>query len=209
MAPFRTRLTAVALSAGLVLAACSSGGGSGESVSDEGKPYAEAIAANFTTSEDPDDFVLEDDQADCIGARTVNIIGVDAFEKAGVTPADLGPTSDTLIGDVEVDDKQANEIYDSFKKCDVDLRAIMFESFAQDDDMTDEQKKCLEGALDEDTLRAFVVTAMVKGDDESPEAMRLMGAIMGCAFMGMDEGDFDMNFDEDFSFEEDFEFDDN
>lgn len=209
MAPFRTRLTAIALSAGLVLAACSSGGGSGESVSEEGKPYAEAIAANFTKAEDPDDIVLEEDQANCIGGRIVNIVGVDAFEKAGVTPADLGPESETLVGDVEVSDKQANEVYDSFKKCDIDLRAIMFESFSQNEDMTAEQQKCLEGAFDEDTMRAFVVTALVKGDDESPEAMKLMGAIMGCMFMGMDEGDFDMNFDEDFSFEEDFEFDDN
>lgn len=186
----RTRLAAVAISAGVLLAACSSGGGSGPKVSEEGKPYAQAIAKSFTTKEDADDLVLDDKQGECVGNHIVDIVGVDTYKEAGITPADLEDT-DAFAGDVEVTEKQANDVYDSFKKCKVDLHAALVESMAQDEETSDAAKKCLEGAMTEDVIRGLLVSTMT-GDEESPEANKVMGAIMGCMFMGMGEGDFNM-----------------
>lgn len=204
MTPARTRFAAVAVSAGVLLAACSSGGGSGPKVSEEGKPYAQAIAKTFTKKESPDDIVLDDGQAECVSNHIVDIVGVDTYEEAGITPADLEDT-DGFVGDVDVTEKQANDVYDSFKKCKVDLHAVFLESMAQDDEASDEAKQCLEGAMTEDVIRGLMVSGMT-GDEDSAEANKAMGAIMGCMFMGMGDGGFDME-GGDFEFDDGFEAD--
>lgn len=184
-----SRLTALALSATLLLAACSSGSGGGggsAEVSDEGKPYAEAFAANLMR--DDEGFGLDEDRADCVGGHVVNIIGVDKLKEAGVEPEDLG-AGDDLTGDIDLDEKQATAVYDSFGTCKVDLREAMMENFAQDEDMTPEMKKCFENALTEDVLRQVLILGLT-GEDESPEAMAVMAPIMGCVFMGLGESDF-------------------
>lgn len=211
MTPVRIRSTAAALAAALILAACSSGG-SGASVSDEGKPYAEAIAKAMT-SPTGDNVPLDDDQADCLAGHFVNTIGVDRMKDAGVTPADFdvgaGPLNEEgPLADMDLSEKDANQLFDSFGKCDMNFRDVMIDSImADEENVSPEMVTCLEGALDDDMLRAMMVSSFTGQEpDESPEAMGAAGAIMGCLFMGMGEGDLDFD-GGDFEFSEDFEFD--
>lgn len=201
MRPIRFRLTALLATAALVLAACSSGGGGGASVSDEGRPYAEALAASMKNN-DEDEIQLTDDQADCLAGRMVNTIGVDEFEKAGVEPDELRQDDSPLEG-IDLNEKQANAIYEAFGNCGVDLRAQMMQSFA-DEDVSPEVAECLDNALTDDVLRTIMIAALQDIDEESPEAMAAIGPLMGCMFMGFGDMDFD---DGDLDFDGDFDFD--
>lgn len=85
----------------------------------------------------------------------------------------------------------ANEIFDNFGRCDIDLREMMLESMAADSEVSAGQKACMETVLTDENLRKLMVTSFMKGDDgieNDPELEEVMGGIMGCAFMGMGEG---------------------
>lgn len=159
-------------------------------VSGDGQAFVDAMVESMQSEED---FPLSEDQARCFAARTVNTIGVDRLNKAGVTPEQFGSSGDSSIdfSDLGLTEDDANEIFDNFGRCDIDLREMMLESMAADSEVSAGQKACMETVLTDENLRKLMVTSFMKGDDgieNDPELEEVMGGIMGCAFMGMGEG---------------------
>lgn len=203
----RYRVLAISLATALTLVTVGCGddnkGGGNAAVTDENRPYVEAMSTSMKDSrEDEEDMQLTDAQIDCIAPRFVNIIGVDRMKENGVTPEDLASDDPLDFSTLKMDEKEGNTLYDTFGQCDVNLREVMMTSFAQDDDMSPEMRKCMEDVFTDDNLRTLMVSSMVKGDDameNDPAVAPMMGRLMGCAFMGMGEemGDTDFDMDAD------------
>lgn len=168
----------------------SEGGDGPVDVSDDERPYVEAMAESMLEDEESE-FPLTDDQAECFASRTVKVLRVDRLRAAGITPESLGDDEEVLeFPDLELTMDEGNEIYDAFGACGVDLREAMLADMASDDEMGPGAAACIEGVFTEENLRLFFVTLMVKGEDameDDPAVASVMGGLIGCAFMGMGE----------------------
>jgi hypothetical protein len=158
-----------------------------------GQAYVDAMVQSMRAE---DDFPLSDDQAQCFASRFVNTIGVDRLNAAGVTPEMIAGDDDSMeFTELDLSEDEGNELYDQFGECNIDLREMFLQSMAADEDVSPAMQSCMETVLTDDNLRKLMVTTMVYGDDEvesNPELEELVGGLMGCAFMGMDAGDFDV-----------------
>lgn len=169
-------------------------GGGDVEVSADARAYVDAMAGSMTADES---FPLSDDQAECFSARTVDTIGVDRLQGAGVTPEMMADEESTMdFSDIGLTEDEAGDIYDNFGRCDIDLQDLMMQSMAADDEVTPAMRSCMETVLTDENLRKLMVSSMMNGDegmDNDPELEELMGGLMGCAFMGMGEGDIEVD----------------
>lgn len=195
--PPRIKMLSISVVAALTLvtAGCSDsdgGGGGNAAVTEENKPYVEAMATSMRSSnDDSEDVVFTDEEIDCIAPRFVNIIGVDRMKENNVEPADIAADDSIDFSNLDLSDDEGNTLYDTFGECDIDLREKMLTGMAADEDATPEMKACMEGVFTDENLRKFMVSSMVAGEDaeDDPEIAPLMGQLMGCAFMGMSDMD--------------------
>lgn len=164
-------------------------GGGEVVVSGDARAYVDAMVGSMTADED---FPLSDEQAECFSARTIDTIGVDRLQEAGVTPEMMADEDSAMdFSDLGLTEDEAGDIYDHFGRCDVDLQDLMMQSMAADDEVTPAMQACMETVLTDENLRKLMVSSMMNGDeamDNDPELEELMGGLMGCAFMGMGEG---------------------
>lgn len=166
-------------------------GGSGGGSTDR-EDFVDAMTASMVSD---GDFPAGEKEARCYSEATLDVIGVDSLVDAGYTADDFGEEAAGLEFEaLDLDEKQANAIFDAFGDCGIDLQKIMQESFSEDGDLTPEQKACFEDVFGGDGLRTFFVTAMVAGEDDEA-AMEAMGPLMACAFLGMDDADLDIAMD--------------
>lgn len=185
----RSAVAVALLLAASLLVGCSDSGDSKDetSVSAEEQPYVDAMVKTMSTA-DEDGFKIEKEQATCIASRVVDAVGIDAIKKANVKPSDMS-TDDGLLKGVKLNDKQGNEVFDSFKKCDADIRQMMLDSMSEDEETPQTVKDCFSKVMTDDVMRTFVVSALVSGDSESPESQAALAPLIGCAFMGLgDQG---------------------
>lgn len=150
--------------------------------------YVEAVATSMRAD---GEMPLDDDQVKCFSARYVDIVGVDRFESAGLTPEMIAADNDGSFEELGLSEAEGNELYDAFGGCGIDLRGLMLSSVAEEDEeMAPEVIACMEQVFDEDTFRAFMVTSMIHGDDAmetDPEMAEVMSGLMACSFMAMGE----------------------
>lgn len=97
------KVTRMAAAAALVLAlgACGSdskgsGADTGEITADE-QPYVDAMVKSIQADATAP---FTDDQANCLAKGMVNIIGIDEFEKAGITPENIGDGNDAVLSEL-------------------------------------------------------------------------------------------------------------
>ena len=105
----------------VLVAGCGSGGsgvtggavaGGHDSQTTKGKAYIDAMMSDFATT----DQSLTKPQAQCMAGKMVDVVGVAALEKAGVTPADV--TNNTLVfGNFKPSDAQAEAMLDGIFSC--------------------------------------------------------------------------------------------
>lgn len=158
--------------------------------------YVDAMTASML---EDDDFPATEKHARCLASRFVDIIGADTLAAKGVTPEQFADDT-TDFSETGITTAQANKMYDAFGECDFDLRALMLEDLAQDDEITPAMQACMEQVFTDDNLRKLMVVTMVEGEDaveDNPELQGILGGLMGCAFMGMGEGDLDTDFSSD------------
>lgn len=158
-------------------------------VGGDGQPYVDAMVASMLEDED---FPLTEADAECFSSRFIDTIGADRLQDAGITPeAMAGEANDMEFPELGLSEDEGNELYDHFGDCGIDLREVMLQSFAEDEDMTPGMQSCMETVLTDENLRTFMVVAMVQGEaafeDEDSPAAEVMGGLMGCAFMGLGE----------------------
>lgn len=157
-------------------------------VSADARAYVDAMTESMKGEED---FPLSDEQTECFAARTVNTIGVDTLQAAGIKPEDFVSDNSMDFSEVKLSEDKANEMFDNFEKCGIDMHEMMLESMSLEEEMTAGQKACMETVLTEENLRKLLVSMFMEGDEgmeTNPEMEEIMGGIMGCAFMGMGEG---------------------
>lgn len=162
-------------------------------VSGSGRGYVDAMTDAMTADED---MPLSDDQARCFSSRFVDTVGVDRLQAAGITPEMLSDDDSTMeFTELDLSEAEGNRIYDNFSRCGVNLREMMLESMASDDDLTPAMRSCMEGVLTDDNLRTLMVMTMIRGSEaleDDVAGSELMSGLMGCAFMGLDVSDMEI-----------------
>jgi hypothetical protein len=157
-------------------------------VSADARAYVDAMTDSMTADED---FPLSDEAAECFSARTIDTIGVDRLQAAGVTPEMMSDEESAMdFSDLGLTEDEAGDLYDNFGRCDIDLQELMMQSMAADEEVTPAMQACMETVLTDVNLRKLMVSSMMNGDEameNDPELEELMGGLMGCAFMGMGE----------------------
>jgi hypothetical protein len=124
--------------------------------------YLAALEQGFASD---DEFPA--DKAGCAAQAMVDAVGVDTFVQNGVSPDDLSDEGDLEL-DFALSEQQARDLVDGLDDC-VDLGALMAQGFADDSDLTDEQKACLERELTTEVVKNFMVRILTTPPDD-PEA---------------------------------------
>lgn len=190
----RTFVAGLAAGTLLFTAGCgSSGSGSGDEVSKEGRPYKAALKRSLLEGDDAktgesNDVSVDEKQADCISGRWVNIMKPERLKKAGISPSELaGSGSQPDLTKLNLSEKEGADLYGAFDGCGVNLREEFLKSMeSSSSSMTDKQKSCMADAIDDKFIRDLFVTAVTKGDKaQSGEATgKLMAAASKCGLMG-------------------------
>ena len=117
--------------------------------------YVDAFAKDFDDDDAPD---LEPAKVDCLGNAFLDVIGLDRITAAGVTPEEFGNGLDAS-DDVGIDEQKASDLYDTFKTCDVDLKALLAETVTKlaPRPLTADQRACIDDVLTEANLRKSFV----------------------------------------------------
>lgn len=109
------------------------------------------------------------DQVDCLANGTLDAIGLDELVSGGVTPEEFADL-EGFGGKVDIDDGTANEVFDQYEGCDIDLKQTFLdiaEGFNGKPFTADEQA-CIDRSLTDDNLRASAVAA-IKGEELSDD----------------------------------------
>lgn len=164
-----------ALAAGaLLFAACSDDGGSGGG---DSNAYSDALAESMRAEEE---LPFADEDIDCLAVEFVDAVGgPSALEDAGIDPEDLSSPDDLSDSELELGDEEAEKLAGSFGECGVSIADIFLSEMG--DEVTDEQRSCVEDNLDEDELADFLAQSIVGGGENADELPSgVMEELIGC-----------------------------
>ena len=147
---FRTLSAVVAASMALTLSAC---GGP----SDEDKA---ATALSKSLMKGSDTLKVTQKEADCVGKKMVDNVGLKDLQKYGLITKDL--KADNPVDNVKMSKEDATGAADAITDC-TDTVALMKKSMGSTDALDAKTKKCLDDALTEDTVHDLFV-ALFSGD---------------------------------------------
>ena len=149
---------ALLLVAAPAVGACSDGGGDADA-----QPYIDALTESFQ-EEDESGFTPTDEQAECMAEKTIDAIGADTLEEAGITPEDVVDSDGPEDLGLELSEDQATEAARAFFDCDLSFA----EAFAGAD-ADDEAVECIEENLDEDRMVEAIAEQYQGNEDEADE----------------------------------------
>jgi hypothetical protein len=127
--------------------------------------YADALIASYEADDD-EIFTLQD--VECISPKWVAAIGVEAFQAAGVTPADI-ETGESGIQDVVIDRDAAEDIVDAIPECGLELMVLFVDglpSRVKDDPAA---VACIEGSVTVEQVREALIAEIMGAEGEDPE----------------------------------------
>ena len=132
--------------------------------------YIDALVSTFES--DRDELFTRDD-VECLASEWVPAIGVDAFQAAGITPADI-ESGDSGIEDVVLDRPTAESIVDAIPVCGLSLIDLFIDGLGSD--VKDEPAKvaCVEAAVTEDQVREALI-ADILGTEGAEDPEDLVG----------------------------------
>ena len=138
--------------------------------------YIDALVATFEAEEDQ---LFTEADAQCLAEAWVPAIGVEAFQEAGITPADL-ESGDAGIDDVVLDRSTAEDIVDGLPACGIELIDIFVDTLGPDvkDDPT--KVACVEGAVTEEQIRTYLIDDILGTErtDDSQDPEELVSACL-------------------------------
>jgi len=130
----------------------------------KGKAYIEAMMADFKSSQQD----LTEAQARCMAGKMVDVVGVAALEKAGVTPADV--TGNTAVfGSFKPSDQQAEAMLDGIFSC-VDFGKVFADQLvgASGNSVPSDKRKCVGDAVTADSqFRTYLKQTLMGIDTQS------------------------------------------
>ena len=181
----RTPIAALFGVALLVLGACGGDDDAGSSdgtvtpgsAPAEAQPYIDSLAAGFTTGED-EDLQLTQEQADCVAPRWVDTIGMERITDAGIAPEDIGAEGNSELSELGLSEDEGNELYEAFGTCGVDLQQAFVDGIAASGDLPEDVAACLDEHFDADTLQQIMVVTITKGEDALAEDQELTDSLL-------------------------------
>jgi hypothetical protein len=175
---------------GDVLSGASGNGDGGEQGEPQGEPDGDdpggsedldederAAAARVSSSleNDPDAPDITPDQADCVGARVVEELGVERVEEI-----------DWEGDEVDLPEEDGRGVARAIVEC-VDVRPLLVEGMVSEGAVTGEQAECLSRDLTDDELVEVLTAAFVDGDGTEVDAALyepLADAMLNCMDFG-------------------------
>ena len=136
--------------------------------------YIDALVGSFDPEEDGEDFTK--DEVACLANGWVRAVGVETFEKAGVSPDDIANNGEDF-NDMNLSEAQANDMVDVYESCGIDVKQLMLKSFVSDA-ATPAQQACIKKALTDDAVRALLVDSIVNDSGTSSPLMKTLTACM-------------------------------
>jgi hypothetical protein len=120
---------------------------------------------------------LSEKQADCFANGMVDDVGVEAMQKYKLLDKDLKIIKDANPTDMSEDDADATA--EVITGC-VDMKALITDQInaSAKTDLTDKQSKCIDDAIDEDTIKKGL-SASFQGKSDNPMA-DMQGALFAC-----------------------------
>jgi hypothetical protein len=107
---------------------------------------------------------MTDEEANCISAAVVDVVGVDALEQANVwDKIQADPDGSLADYGVAVDEAQVAAIADGVGAC-VDVPHLFEEMFVTGEDMSPELAACLASGLDDAALEQALAISLAQGE---------------------------------------------
>ena len=157
----------------LTLTACGDGGADEQEAKDN-------LKASFT--EDDSLGAATEEQAECVANGMVDELGVETLQEYNILDEDLAYNEDP--GEVEMSEDDADKASTVVVDC-IDLASLFTsEMESSDQGLTDEQKECVEGAIDEGAMKEML-SAEFQGK-ESDAMDDMTGEIMTCLLGDME-----------------------
>ncbi|CAN5643660.1 hypothetical protein BH10ACT1_BH10ACT1_24590 [soil metagenome] len=129
--------------------------------------YVDAFAKGFDSTEE----LIPAAKSQCVGEKLIDVLGFDAIVDSGLTPEEFGQgNGDDFPKSLGIDEDKANEMYDQFEACDVNLGEAFVKALSGEGTFTAEQKACLTQKVTDDTLRASFVASFL-GDDSGDDPL--------------------------------------
>jgi hypothetical protein len=140
-------------------AGCGDDGGGADA-----QPYIDALIEEFQSSDEGGGAALSDDEAECAAEQTVEAIGADELEDAGIEPDDLADADDPSDLDMEISEEQARGAAEAFVDC-IDSVAELLAG----EDAPEEAVDCIDENFDEDEF-VDALTLQYSGEDDGEAA---------------------------------------
>jgi hypothetical protein len=153
------------------------GGGGDVEVSDDAQPYVDAMIESFDNS-DPDELQIDREQAQCLAPRWVETIGPERLADAGIEPEDFAAEGEVELSEIGLSEDDGNALYDAFAECDIDVRTLLVESIAADEELSDEDAACLGDAFSDDLVRRLMIRGLLEEDEDLDADDELTGELL-------------------------------
>ncbi|HYZ98389.1 MAG TPA: hypothetical protein VE575_06535 [Acidimicrobiales bacterium] len=180
----RLRLGVAVLVVGVLGAACGDdgggggvfgggdgGGSNGDSSTERGQEYVDAMVAWDDENDD-----LTEDEKECVSRGWVDVIGVDALD-AATSPEELAESEGQSLSEVglSLDEQQRDGFWEALAGC-IDVRQLVLDQIGED--VPEEAVACLDENMSDDFLRQFVLTGMINGEEAIQEDQELTNGLL-------------------------------
>ena len=124
---------------------------------------------------------MQPDEADCMATAVMAELGMEPFDEAGVTAADIEPGGESspgeLLGDGAVTQEQADAIIEVWAAECVDIVAMLVESAGSEFDLDPDGEECFADGLAEDGLAGALLAGSFTSEDGAPDADAMQGLL--------------------------------
>lgn len=109
-------------------------------------------------------------QSEFLSKKVFDLVGIERFEKEGVTPESINKTGD--IGDIALDKKSANDLYDAYAECGIDMhkntkdQIVASFSRALGRDINKEEMNRVDNVLTKEKTKAVFVSTIMDEDSD-------------------------------------------
>ena len=169
----RARISVALLVTAAILVAAACGGGSDSGGSDDEQAYASAFAASLQGAMSDNNVTVSGGEAECVGDRIVEIVGVEKLAESGLTPEEIrADTADLQSSLGDPTPEQASQLSDAIFDC-LNVAEIFvagFEQSAQDAGfvLTDEKVECLGKNFEQNQeMRELIAQSIITGKEPS------------------------------------------
>ncbi|HEX2575410.1 MAG TPA: hypothetical protein VHK88_03615, partial [Aquihabitans sp.] len=126
--------------------------------------YVESMVAALEGREDFG-LPMDREQAECIGPRWIDALGVERMAEAGLDPEGLDGEDPDGVFDELVGRPEASDMVDALTDCGLDLERAFFEGLSDDGSIRADQVDCLVDALPDGTVEQILVVSLADGEE--------------------------------------------